>query len=441
MNYDFANRNTGREAAYLNIRLNLTFIATLLKQVNRVVIFHESKNRFIIESGNRMEKKPIPMLLLFSLLASCQTTQTEPEYSLAEIENYSYKTPVQLADGWETAKPEPQDISLVKLEDGVRAIMRGEYPRIHSILIAYQGKLIFEEYFPGYTYEGERTDYDHTTPHGLGSIAKSLTSLVFGIAYDQGYIEDIDSGILTWYPEYYRPDRAQKEAITIHHLLTMQSGLEWNEHSVSYNSRFNDMNRLIRSTNPVDFVLKKKLVDEPGTHFTYNCGCTNLLGDIIYRSTDQSIDEFAKENLFKPLGINNVQWFIFHPDRIIAGPRIDLLPRDLLKIGQLIMQNGMWEDNQIISEEWLSKVFYPSVSIDEWNVDYGFQWWLPRVIHPGTQKLLEPYMAGGRGGQWLMVYPEQNCILVMTGGNYNSEDASYAWYDDYFLPALMVKDN
>ena len=90
-----------------------------------------------------MKKKPVSMLLLFSLLASCQTTQPEPEYSPAEIENYSYKTPVQLADGWETAKPEPQDISLVKLEDGVRAIMRGEYPRIHSILIAYQGKLIF----------------------------------------------------------------------------------------------------------------------------------------------------------------------------------------------------------------------------------------------------------------------------------------------------------
>jgi CubicO group peptidase (beta-lactamase class C family) len=386
-----------------------------------------------------MKKKLILVILVFSLLASCQTSQ--PRYSLVEIENYSYVTPIQLADGWETAEPEPQVISLVKLDDGVKAIMRGEYPRIHSILIVHQGKLIFEEYFPGYTYEGKWTDYDHTTPHGLASIAKSLTSLVFGIAYDQGYIGDIDSSILTWYPEYDRPDRAKKEAITIRHLLTMQSGLEWNEHSLSYNSRFNDVNRFIRSKKPVDFVLKKKLVHEPGTHFNYNGGCTNLLGDIIYRSTDQYVDEFAKENLFKPLGISNVQWASFHPNMITAGQGIKLLLRDLLKIGQLILQNGIWEDKQIISEEWLKQVFYPSVSVDEWNVDYGFQWLLPKLIHPELQEALEPYAAGGRGGQGLIVYPEQDCIVVMTGGNYKSEDSSAAWHEDYFLPALMVKDD
>jgi CubicO group peptidase (beta-lactamase class C family) len=387
-----------------------------------------------------MKKKAIS-ILSFAILTSCQTMQPERDYLPAEIEDYSYETPVQLSDGWETTKPESLDISIVKLEEGVRAIMRGEYPRIHSILIAYQGKLIFEEYFPGYTYEGKWINHNYATPHGLASIAKSLTSLVFGIAYDQGYIEDIDTSILSWYPEYSRSDRTAKEAITIRHLLTMRSGLEWNEHSVSYNSCFNDMNRLIRSKSPVDFVLKKKLAEEPGTHFTYNCGCTNLLADIICRSTDQTIDEFAKEYLLKPLGIDNVQWFAFHPDIIIAGPQIDLLPRDLLKIGQLIMQNGMWEDKQIISEEWLRKTFFPSVSIDEWNIDYGFQWLLPRVIHPESQTLMKPYMAGGRGGQWLMVYPEQNCILVMTGGNYDSEDASFAWHDDYFLPALRVKDD
>ena len=381
------------------------------------------------------------MLLLISLLASCQTTQPEPEYSLAEIENYSYKTPVQLADGWETAKPEPQDISLVKLKDGVRAIMGGQYPRIHSILIAYQGKLIFEEYFPGYTYEGKWTYFNHTTPHRLASITKSLTSLVFGIVYDQGCIGDIDSSILTWYPEYDGPDRSEKEAITIRHLLTMQSGLEWNEHSVSYNSRFNDVNRFIRSKKPVAFVLNKKIVHEPGTHFTYNGGCTNLLGDIIYRSTDHYIDEFAMENLFKPLGINIVQWENSHPNMIVTSGGLKFIPRDLLKIGQLILQNGMWEDRQIITEDWLKQVFYRSVSVDEWNMDYGFLWLLPKHIHPGTQEVLEPYAAGGRGGQWLGIYPDQDCILVMTGGNYNSHDSSTAWHDDFFLPALTVKDD
>ena len=393
-----------------------------------------------MSSAKKATTSTLP-LVFFVLLAACQTTRPKPDYSLADIENYTYKQPVQLADGWQTAKPRPQDISLTKLEDGVRAVMAGEYPRIHSILIAHQGKLIFEEYFPGHDYEGERKDYDHTMPHSLGSIAKSLTTLVFGIAYDQGYIGDFDSSIIAWYPEYGGPDRVEKETITVRHLLTMQSGLEWNEHDVSYNSHFNDMNRLIRSKNPVDFMLNKRFVDEPGTRFTYNCGCTNLLADIIYRTTDQHIDEFAEENLFKPLAISTAEWFTSPQGTVIAGVRIDLLPRDLLRIGQLIMQNGMWENKQIISEEWLRLMLNPSVTIDDWQVDYGFQWWLPGVIDPSTQKLLKPYMAGGRGGQWLMVYPEQNFILVMTGGNYDSDDASYAWHDDYFLPALKVTDD
>jgi CubicO group peptidase (beta-lactamase class C family) len=381
------------------------------------------------------------LILLVSILACCQTAQLEPEYSPAEIENYSHKTPIQLGDGWQTADPEPQNISFPILEEGVRAIMRGEYPRIHSILIASQGKLIFEEYFPGYTNEGKWINYNHGTAHNLASISKSLTTLIFGIAYDQGYIKDLDSSALAWYPEYDRPDRTQKEAITIRHLLTMQAGLEWNEHNISYNSARNDMNRLIRSKDPPGFFLKKELVHEPGTSFTYSCGCTHLLSDIIYRSTDQYIDAFAMEYFFEPLGIDYARWVSFHPEIILAGPGIDLLPRDLLKIGQLIMQNGMWEDKQIISMEWLSKAFYPSLSIDEWNLDYGFQWWLPRVTFPETEELLEPYVAGGLGGQWLMVYPKQDCVLVMTGGNYNTDDESYEWHDDYFLPALRVKDD
>jgi CubicO group peptidase (beta-lactamase class C family) len=384
-----------------------------------------------------MKQKLIFVILFFPLLGACQTKQ--PGYSLAEIGNYSYKIPIRLADGWETAKPGPQAISLVKLEDGVKAIMRGEYPHIHSILIACQGKLIFEEYFPGYAYKGEWTDFNHATPHGLQSVTKSLTSLVFGIAFDQGYIENIDSSILNWYPEYDGSDRAEKKAITIRHLLSMQSGLEWNEWSRSYSSRFNDLNRFYRSKEPIDFVLKKKLVDEPGTNFSYNSACTSLLGDIIYRSTGQYFDEYAEQYFFKLLGINNIQWESILPNMITTAGGLKLRPRDLLKIGYLILQNGIWEDKQIISEEWLKQVFYPSAFTDE-SWDYGFQWVLPRIIHPRTQKVLESYLAGGFGGQYLIVYPEQNCIVVMTGGSYKSEDSSAAWHDDYFLPALMVKD-
>ncbi len=382
-----------------------------------------------------MKKKLILAILLLTLFGACQTTQHS--YTYAEIENYSYKTPIQLADGWETARPEPHVISLVKLEDGIRALMRGEYPHIHSILIAHQGKLIFEEYFPGYTFTGEWTEFDHTTPHTLQSVTKSLTSLVFGVAVDRGHIENIDSSVLTWYPEYDGPDRVEKEAITIRHLLTMQSGLEWNEWSRSYFSRFNDLNRFYRSNDPFDYLLKKTLVDEPGTTFSYNSASTNLLADTFYRITGQYFDEYAEQYFFKPLEINDIQWETGFPDMVITAGGLMLRPRDLLRIGQLILQNGIWEDTQIVSQEWLKQTFSPSAFVDE-SWDYSFLWVLPRIIHPKSQNVLEPYLAGGFGGQYLIVYPEQNFVIVMTGGNYKTEDASAAWHDDFFLPALML---
>lgn len=383
----------------------------------------------------------IILMLLLSLFSACQTTQYK--YSHEEIENHTNKTPIQLADGWETGKPEPHSISLEILVDGVRAIMRNEYPNIHSVLVAHQGKLIFEEYFPGYTFTSEWIEFDNTTPHTLQSAAKSLTSLILGIAVDQEYIEDIDSSILNWYPEYNRPDRADKKAITIRHLLTMQSGLEWNEWTRSPYDRFNDLNRFYRSKEPTNYLLRKELIHKPGSNFGYNSGITNLLGDIIYRSTGRYIDEYAQQEFFKPMGINSFHWEK-NNQIIAAAGGLKLLPRDLLKIGQLVLQEGVWKGKQIISEEWLMQSFYHSVHINfetdfGFNMNYGFQWWLPGIIHPGTQKVLEPYLAAGWGGQYLIIYPEQELIIVTTGGNYETEDQFPAWHDDFFLPALMLK--
>ena len=377
------------------------------------------------------------ILILIYGLTSCQTTDLE--YSSGEISGYSYSVPLQLDDGWETGAPEPERLSLVTLGEGVRAIMRGEYPNIHSILIAHQGRLVFEEYFPGYSLGGKRKDFDQSTVHSLQSLTKSITALVVGVAVDQGYIEDINSSILSWYPEYDRRDRAAKKAITLQHLLTMQSGLEWNEWDRSRRSRFNDLNRHYRSRNPFDYLLKKRLVDEPGTRFSYNTATTNLIGDIVYRSTGYSFDEYAEQQLFKPLGIDNVSWEEVHPDIVCAGGCLRLTSRDVLKIGQLVLQNGKWQDRQIISEKWLEQALSPSVPFNE-DADYGFLWWLLKETHPGTKNFLRPYVAGGTGGQYLFVYPQQDLVVVATGGNYFSErDTCIDWLHDYFLPAMSIE--
>ena len=154
------------------------------------------------------------LLLAIAAYLSCFACQTRrPEYSAREIENYSYRKPLQFADGWETGEADPSVLSVAILEEGIKAIIRGEYPNFHSVLIAHNGKLIFEEYFPGHNLVGE-----------------------------------------------------------------------WNEHAVSYFSRNNDLNRFYRSRDPIDFVLEKKLVHEPGTQFNYNSGIMNLLGEIVHQT-------------------------------------------------------------------------------------------------------------------------------------------------------------
>jgi CubicO group peptidase (beta-lactamase class C family) len=390
-----------------------------------------------------MRKSP-PMVVVFvvALLAACQTSDLG--YMPGEIAGYSYTVPIQHEGGWDTASPEPQHLSVARLEEGVRAIMRGEYPNIHSILVASHGKLVFEEYFPGYAFHGEWTDFDSATSHTLQSATKSLTALVIGIAVDQGHIDDIDSSVLAWYPKYDRADRAQKEAITVRDLLTMRSGLEWNEWSVSPFSRFNDLNRFYRNRRPIEFLLRKDLVDEPGTTFSYNTGSTNLLGDLIYQSTGQTFDEYADQHLFRRPGIDNVRWESGHPDVISTGGGLKLRPRDFLRIGQLVLQNGTWEGTQVIPEEWLIQALYPSVSLDlvpdiGFRTDYGFLWWLPSVIHPESQTVLRLYAAAGWGGQYLIIYPEQEIIIVMTGGNYEIDGVCAQWHNEYLLPAIAVE--
>ena len=124
-----------------------------------------------------MRKSP-PMVVVFlvALLAACQTS--DPGHLAGDISGYSYTVPIQDEDGWDTASPDPHHLSVSRLEDGVRAIMQGSYPNIHSILVASHGKLVFEEYFPGYTFRGEWTDFDYATSHTLQSETKSLTALL-----------------------------------------------------------------------------------------------------------------------------------------------------------------------------------------------------------------------------------------------------------------------
>jgi CubicO group peptidase (beta-lactamase class C family) len=370
-------------------------------------------------------------LLLVTLLGACGSR--EEEIAFIERSPYVYVIPVARDDGWTTGHVEETPLSLEVLETGVEQILAGDYPEIHSILIAHDSRIVFEDYFPGHTQDGSYVDFDFSRPHDMASVTKSITSLIVGIAIDRGYIDSIDESVLRWFPEYSADDKEEKAAITIGDILTMRAGLKWNELERSYFDRQNDVNRLWRSRDPVDFILSRPVVAPAGSSFYYNGGGIDLLAEVILRATDQSLDEFADDYLFGPLGITSPEWAHFRSGLPVAAGGLKLTPRDLLKVGELILQRGTWFGDQIVSTSWIERSTSAEFPIES-DLDFGLMWWLPRATGGGTP--IDVIMAAGFGGQYLLVFPKQGICAVLTGGNYREDDQSIRWIEDVLIPSF-----
>src|SRR4030095_7458536 len=203
------------------------------------------------------------------------------------------------------------------------------------------------------------------------SISKSIVSACIGIAIQQGKIKSIDQKIFDFFPEYAKQDTGLKSLLTIKHLLTMSSGLTWNE-EVPYNNPENSEIRMIRSSNPVEYVLSQSMDFQPGKKWKYNGGTTQLLAAIIEKTTGKKVDQFAKEYLFQPLGITTFQW-IKYPgtDLRAASSGVRLRSRDLLKFGLLYYNGGKWKDKQVVPQEWIDESFQAHVQRPDGG-SYGY---------------------------------------------------------------------
>src|SRR5688572_21599128 len=201
------------------------------------------------------------------------------------------------------------DSSIVNKID--TAITNGTYPNIHSLLIVRNNKLVYEHYWPGIDQSwGEDLGIrmqGKDSLHDIRSISKSIVSACIGIAIQQGKIKSVDQKVLSFFPAYAAQDTGLKSALTIKHLLTMSSGLVWNE-DVPYDNPENSEIKMILSPDPVGYVLSQPMAAPPGQVWKYNGGTTQLLAAILERTTGQSVDQFARDYLFKPLGITVFEW-------------------------------------------------------------------------------------------------------------------------------------
>jgi CubicO group peptidase (beta-lactamase class C family) len=326
--------------------------------------------------------------------------------------------PVARDDGWPIASINEDKLidraALCRMADRLAA---SSDANVHAVLVARGGKLVFERYFTGSDEINGRpvgkVTFDADTLNNVKSVSKSVASLAVGIAIDRGLIGSINEPIFSLFPELSDLRSLEKERIQLLHALTMSMGLEWVEATPS-NEGNNDEERMHRAPDPCRYVLGLAATAPAGQEFFYNTGALTLVSAIIRKATGRPLDEFARATLFEPLGITGVEWIRVKGDTD-AGGGLRLRPRDMAKIGQLVLAGGRWNDRQIVPGGWIETSTAPKIKATD-GLSYGYLWWLGRSKLNGR----EVHWAGalGRGGQSIRIVPELDLVVVVTAGYY-----------------------
>lgn len=334
---------------------------------------------------------------------------------------------VKLNDGIDVGGVGPSGLDKKEMQVMINNVIDGTYKDVHSILLLRNNRLVVEEYF----YE-----YDRNVLHPLRSVTRSFISALTGIAMGKGIIKSIDEPVISFFPEYNFGNSADiKKQITIRHLLTNQSGLDCkpgNEISSGF-----DLD-MLNSDDWVKYTLEQTMTETPGIKGANCPGNAIVLGRILEKASGLSLDEFAKINLFKPMGISQFKWK-FKPDRSSAGTycQLYLKPRDIAKFGMLFLNNGKWDDKQIVPPGWIKESLAKHSLVDE--TDYGYLWWLKWIDAAGQR--FEGYSSTGFGGQHIYLFPKYNFVAVITGGNYNKQSPADIMLATHVLPYLKEEDN
>lgn len=292
---------------------------------------------------------------------------------------------------------------------------------IHAVLVARHGKLAFERYFRGSDEVPSRffgvrvTDlsFEADTLHNLKSCSKSVVSLVAGIAIDQGLIRSIDEPVFSFFPELSDLRSPDKDRILLSHVLTMSMGLKWVEATPATGDD-NDELRMHIARDACRYVLGLPVTAPAGQEFFYNTGALALLSAIVRKAAGRPLDEFARATLFDPLGITEFEWSRFKGDSD-AGGGLRLRPRDMAKIGQLVLAGGRWNNRQIVSKAWIEASTTMKLKATD-SQSYGYLWWLRNSRLNG--RVVQSIAAQGRGGQSIRIVPELDLVVAVTAGYY-----------------------
>lgn len=294
-------------------------------------------------------------------------------------------TPENLNDGWSISHPEEEGFEKESLLQAMDYFFSENHlPHSKALLISRHGQLVIE------AYSKDRTDRDRL--HNIKSVTKSITSVVTGIAIQQGFLSsDLDKIVYGYIPEYFDDDD-KKKTITVEHCLRMTTGLEDPFYSVSS----------VLPGNSLETSLGVRLISTPGDLHRYNNGSANILGGIISTVTTTSFANFTKDNLFRPLQIENYHWVRHNDGRVNPAFDLYMKPRDVLKFGQFCLQNGNWNQTQVLPENWLET---STRSLEDgFDGKFGYHWWI--------SERYSGYYANGHGGQRVFIFPKEELVIV-----------------------------
>lgn len=355
----------------------------------------------------------ILLILIVAYFSLPKYAQRALIYQQVGIEDYTIFENRAVSAGTGLEWPVSPLMEKLKLDD--ETLTKFEAFEPVAFLIIKNGKIIFEQYWEEYGPESLSNSF---------SMAKSIIGLMIGAAIDDGYIESIEQPVSDFIPEY--KTESNKE-LKIKDVLTMSSGLNWDE---SYGSLFSTTTEAYYGKHIKDLIYGLEVVEQPGVQFKYLSGNTQLLAMILEAATGKKVADYASEKFWIPMeAVNNAFWCLDDKDGMEkAYCCFNSNARDFARWGQLILNNGTWKGDTLISPDYIYAATHPADLIDDTGNKinyYGYQWW----IHEANSWQV-PYMRGILG-QYVFSIPEENAVVVRLGHKRSSEYINHHPADTY----------
>lgn len=369
-------------------------------------------------------KQILTIVLSIGILGGCTSKPVEVHDTteVKQVEKTKGEIPQKLpsywpTEEWRTSTPEEQGMSSGKLVELFEKLEETSHP-IEGLIIIRNGYIVAEHY---------PRIYKVDTQHPINSVTKSIMSSIVGIAIEEGVIKSIDEKILTYFPELEIENAdPKKNDMTIRQFLTFTSGLDWPEldkgNSVKLWREFET------TSDTTKYVLSKPILENQIGKFNYNTGESHVLSNIIQNQTGQKTSEYAEEKLFSKIGVTSATWSEAQGVSK-GGYGMQMVPRDMARFGYLYLNKGEWDGEQIVPSDWVVASTSPQTETGRAGGEhYGYNFWLTK-----TKAGYDEYSAMGDRGQYIIVVPELNLIVIQTASAYGKLNI----IEDYIYPSVI----